>query len=39
MKYLIIILALTITLTACNTFRGLGEDVSNLGSNIQRKAD
>jgi len=36
MKYLI--LALVLTLAACNTFHGMGEDVQNLGNNIQKAA-
>ena len=36
---LFIIVAVQLSVTACNTMRGLGEDVEHVGGAIERKAE
>ncbi len=39
MKKLVALLLLTMALSACNTFSGLGKDIEKAGEAIQRTAD
>jgi entericidin A len=39
MKTLLMIAVTLFALTACNTMKGLGEDVQKVGSKIEDKAD
>jgi len=38
-KFIAVALLTTMALSACNTFRGFGEDVSHLGGAISRAAN
>lgn len=39
MKTLLILVALTFTLTACNTIQGMGKDIEKGGEAIQKSAN
>lgn len=39
LTFLAVALLMTTALTACNTFRGVGEDISQLGGVISRAAN
>lgn len=38
MKTIVALLALTLALSACNTFHGMGKDIEKAGEAIQRSA-